>query len=221
MFGSKKKKYPCKFCDSNTEHMKQYNDYFCSKCERFQSEDSVKEPKLLQIYKLKKYNFAAQKYTYIIYNSLGSKIAFAEKRDVTKFVADKKYNIRYYFFNDVNRVIGSVDGHSLASNKASDASWKIYDYGRNLRGEIRHIAESDTWQIHDANGEIIAIRDPEDSKSLKNKMRQFTFVNPDNREEIFFQANRKTGFILQKISDKFDSHIGWGFIVALHQRVYA
>ena len=120
----------------------------------------------------------------------------------------------------MNRVIGSVDGHSLVSNKASDASWKIYDYGRNLRGEIKHIVESDTWQILDANGKIIAIRDPEDSKSLKNKMRQFTFVNPDNREEIFFQANRKAGFELQQISDKLDPHIGWGFIVALHQRVY-
>ena len=43
----------------------------------------------------------------------------------------------------------------------------------------------------------------------------------DNREDIFFQASRKTGFILQQISDKLDPHIGWGFIVALHQRVYA
>ncbi len=221
MFGSKKKKRPCKFCDSNVEYMKQYNDYFCSKCERFLSEDIVKEIKLLPIYKLKKYNFAAQKYAYIIYNTLGSRIAFAEKRDVTKFVVDKNYNIRYYFFNDVNRVIGSVDGSSRASNKISDASWKIFDYGRNLRGEIKHIAKADLWQIFDTNGEIIAIRDPEDSQSLKNKMRQFTFIHPENREEVYFQTKRKAGFTLQLLSDKLDPHIGWGFVVALHQRAYA
>lgn len=200
--------------------MKQYNDYFCSKCERFQTEDSVREIKLLPLYKLKKYNFSAQKYAYIVYNSLGSKIAFAEKRDVTKFVADKNYNIRYYFFNDVNRVIGSVDGSSMVSNTNSDASWKIYDYGRNLRGEIKHLAASDTWQIFDTNGEIFALRDPKDSQSLKNKMRQFTFVSSENQDDIFFQAKRKAGFTLELISDKLDPHIGWGFIVALHQRAY-
>ncbi len=221
LFGSRKKKSPCRFCDNNVEFMKQYNDYFCPKCERFQSEDSVKEIKLLPIFKLKKYNFAAQKYAYIIYNSLGSRIAFAEKRDVTKFVSDKKYNIRYYFFNDMKRIVGSVDGSSGAANKISEASWKIFDYGRNLRAEIRHISESDTWQILDTNGEIIALRDPEDNRSLKNKMRQFTFVNPENREEVYFQTNRKAGFVLQILSDKLDPHIGWGFIVALHQRAYA
>jgi len=220
MFG-KKKKIPCKFCGKNVHHLKQYNDSFCSECERFQSEDLVKEIKLLPIFKLKTYNFAAQKYTYIVYNSLGSKIAFAEKRDVTKFVSDKNYNIRYYFFNDVNRVIGSIDGSSLVLDTTRDATWKVYDYGRNLRAEIRHLAESDTWEIIDASGKIIAIRDVDASQSLQKKMREFTFVNPEDKEEIFFQAKRKAGFSLQLISETVDPHIGWGFIIALHQRLYA
>ena len=52
-------------------------------------------------------------------------------------------------------------------------------------------------------------------------MRQFTLVNPENIEESYFQVKRKAGFNLQIQSDTFDPHIGWGFTIALHQRLYS
>ena len=200
--------------------MKVYDDFFCPKCQRFQSEVSKGEVKLLQIFKLNKYLFNAQKYTYIIYNELGSKVAIAEKRDVSKFVSDKNYGITYYLFNDINRIIVAIDSAPLKSQQTTDSSWKVYDYARNLRGEIEHLHESDTWQIIDKEGSIIALRDPKDSRSLKETMRQFTIVDANDSDKTLFQVFRKGGFNLTMIDKEIDPHLGWGFVIALHRKLY-
>ena len=200
--------------------MKLYDDFFCPNCLRFQSESQVKEIKLLPIFKLKKYHYVAHKHTYVIYNEMDSKVGSCERRDLSKYIGKKDLNIRYYFFNDINRIIASVDGKSYNSLKDTDASWKVYDYGRNLRGEIVHIAESDTWQIKNSNGEIIALRDPSDGKAALQTARQFTIIDSKDPEKILFQIIRKGGFRLEIISPDADPHIAWGAVVAIHRRFY-
>ncbi|NHJ04156.1 MAG: hypothetical protein EAX90_04990 [Candidatus Heimdallarchaeota archaeon] len=221
MFGSKKRKIPCKFCDKTAEYLKVYNDFFCVNCQRFQSEVSPKEIRTLQIFKLKNYLFAAQKYTYIIYNELGSKIAYAEKRDITKFVSDKNFGIRYYFYNDLNSIIGSLDCKPIRLLNTNDGLWKIYDIGRNICGEIRHLSESDTWQILTPENQIIALRDPKDSRTLQETMRQFTIIDANDSEHMLFQVNRKNGFQIKIFDQDFETLITWGFVIALHQKYYS
>lgn len=221
LFGSKKKKINCKFCGKNTDYLKVYNDFFCSNCNRFQSEDKVDEVKNLQIFRLKKYNFTAQKYSYFIYNELGSKIAFIERRDISKYTSDKEFNLRYLVFNDVNRIIASIDGKKVNSQKNSDGTWLVYDYGRNLRGKIQFVAEEDIWKIFDANDKLIGIRKRDDNKSLSKSMRQYILLDPDNPDNRLFKVNRKGGFELTFIDNYFDPYLGWAFVIALHRKFYA
>lgn len=221
MFGSKKRKIPCKFCNETAEYLKEYDDFFCKKCERFQSETSPKEVKKLPIFKLDNYVFAAQKYSYFIYNELGSKIGYAEKRDVSKYITEKNFGIRYYFYNDINRIVGSLDCKPVQQLKTSDGAWRIYDLARKLRGEIHHISESDTWQILDTSGEIVALRDPKDGRTLQETMRQFTIVNANVLEHSLFQVYRKGGFKLRIIDKEIDTLLAWGFVIAIHQKYYS
>ncbi|MFW9922998.1 MAG: hypothetical protein ACFFDW_06885 [Candidatus Thorarchaeota archaeon] len=219
--GLKSKKINCKFCDKSADYMKEYNDYFCSKCNRFQSEDIVTEVKLLPVFRLRNYTFSAQKYSYAIYNELGSRIANIERRDLGKVSPDKNYSIRYMMYNDVNRIIATADGSYNESINGQDGSWKVYDYGRNFRAEIKFIAESDTWQIFDSEGTLIAIRDPKDNKSLSESMRQYTFIDSNNAENTKFQLKRKGGsFKLSILDSYFEPSIAWTFILALHRKFY-
>ncbi len=217
---SKSKKISCKFCAKTAEYMKIYNDYFCPKCLRFQSEANIADIKILPIFKLKVYNFNAQKYAYIINNELDSKIGSCERRDLTKYISKKEYDIRYYFFNDINRIVASMDDRTLNENKVADASWKIYNYGRNLLGEIKHLASSDTWQIFDSNAKLIAIRSPNDNQSVSQTARDFTIVDAEDNNNILFKITRKIGFQLRILSDEIDSLLGWAMVIAVHKRYY-
>ena len=98
---------------------------------------------------------------------------------------------------------------------------KIYDIGRNFCGEIRHISESDTWQIFNSDNQIIALRDPKDGRSLQQTMRQFTIVNVNDPENLLFQINRKNGFQLELFDQDFDTLLAWGYVIALHQKYYS
>ncbi|MHA1212856.1 MAG: hypothetical protein ACTSSH_10380, partial [Candidatus Heimdallarchaeota archaeon] len=218
---SKKRRLPCKFCGKDAEYAKLYDDFFCPKCLRFQKEGKVSEVKLLPIFKLKIYNFNAQKHTYLISNELESRIGLIERRDLSKYIGKKDYNIRYYFLNDVKRIIGSVDGRIMNKSKDADASWKIYDYGRNLRGEIKHIVATDTWQILDSANQVIAIRDAAaDSKVALQTAKQFTLVDVNDPEHKLFRINRKIGFRLQMLSDTADIHFAWAMVISIHRRYY-
>ncbi|MBN1328975.1 MAG: hypothetical protein JXA54_05835 [Candidatus Heimdallarchaeota archaeon] len=217
---SKSKKITCKFCDKTAEYMKLYNDYFCSKCLRFQTETTITEVKILPIFKLKVYNFNAQKYAYIINNELDSRIGSCERRDLTKFISKKDYDIRYYFFNDINRIVASMDGRTINDIKDANASWKIYNYGRHFLGEIVHLASTDTWQIHDSDGKVLAIRNPDDNQVVTQTAREFTIVSAENNKNILCKITRKIGFQLRIFSDEFDSLLGWGLVIAIHRRYY-
>lgn len=218
---SKKRKINCKFCNQKAEYLKMYNDFFCTKCLRFQNESSVSEVKLLPILKLKKYNLIAQKYSYLINNELGSRIGTIERRDISKFVSKKDYNIKYIFFNDINRIIGSVDGKSLNNLKNVDASWKVYDYGRNYHGEIKHLHETDAWQITTTENTIIAIRNPHDSGVDIQTARTFTIINPEDYDIQYFKIMRKGGgFLLEIFDETFDPHLALAIIIAIHRRYY-
>ncbi|HUT80019.1 MAG TPA: hypothetical protein VMZ29_02360 [Candidatus Bathyarchaeia archaeon] len=216
----KSKKISCKFCAKTAEYMKLYNDYFCSKCLRFQTEANISEVKILPIFKLKTYNFNAQKYAYIINNELDSKIGSCERRDLSKYINKKDYDIRYYFFNDINRIVASMDGRTLNDIKDADATWKIYNYGRHLLGEIKHIANSDTWQIFDSESRLIAIRNPNDKQTVTQTAREFTIVADANSENVLFKITRKVGFQLTILADDIDTLLGWGMVVAVHRRYY-
>jgi len=217
---SKKRKLNCKFCQKNAEYMKLFSDFFCPNCLRFQKESLVTDPKLLPIFKLKKYKFTAQKYAYFIYSEIDSKIGSCERRDLSKYLSKKDYNIRYIFLNDMDRIIASLDGKTLNALKDADASWKVYDYGRNYRGEIKLSSESDTWQILNSKGEIIGLRDPQDSKAALQTARQFTILDANNSENLLFRISRKAGFILQMISEDFDPHLAWGTVIGIHRKYY-
>jgi hypothetical protein len=188
---------------------------------RFQNESSTTDVKLLPTFKLKKYNFTAQKYTYLISNELGSRIGIIERRDVSKFISKKDYNIKYIIFNDINRIIGLIDGKTLNNQKNVDASWKVFDYGRNFRGEIKHIHETDIWQITDSNNTIIAIRNPHDSGVDLQTARTFTIINPDDYDIHYFKIMRKGGgFQLEILDVTFDPHLAFAIIIAIHRRYY-
>jgi hypothetical protein len=218
---SRKKKRICKFCQEKANYIKLYNDYFCPKCLRFQNESHVREVKPLPIMKLRKYNFTTHKYSYIINNELGSRIGSCERRDLSKFISKKDFDIRYIFLNDVNRIVASVDSKSMNNMKNVDAFWKIYDYGRNLRGEIKHLHEDNTWQILNSNNEIIAIRNPLDSGADSQTARAFSLVDPENTEREFFKITRKGGgFLLEIIDNEFDPHFAWTIVIAIHRRYY-
>ncbi|MGC9778748.1 MAG: hypothetical protein HZR80_05855 [Candidatus Heimdallarchaeota archaeon] len=218
--GSKKRKIKCHFCAKEAEYMKIFDDFFCPKCLRFQTESQVKEIKLLPLLKLKKYHFAAHKHTYVIYNEMESKIGSCKRRDLSKYISKKNHNIRYYFFNDIHRIIASVDGKTFNVLNDNDASWKVYDYGRNFRGEILHIANSDTWQIKNSNEDIIALRDPKDGRAALQTARQFTMIGSNDPDKILFRIIRKGGFKLEILSADTDPHIAWGVVVAIHRRYY-
>lgn len=218
---SKKRKLNCKFCQQKAEFMKLYNDFFCPSCLRFQKESQAKDPKLLPVFKLKKYKFTAQKYAYFIYSEIDSKIGSSERRDLSKYIGKKDYNIRYIFLNDIDRIIASVDGKTLNDLKDSDASWKVYDYGRNFRGEIKLLSETDSWQILDSNGTLIGVRDPQDSRAALQTARQFTIIDANNSENMLFQMSRKAaGFILQMVSSDFDPHLAWATVIGIHRKYY-
>ncbi|NHJ39117.1 MAG: hypothetical protein FK731_03720 [Asgard group archaeon] len=217
----KKRKISCKFCNEKADYLKMYNDYFCSKCLRFQNESSVSDVKLLPFFKLKKYNIIAQKYSYIINNELGSRIGTIERRDISKFVSKKDYNLRYIYFNDINRIIASVDGKSLNTLKNADASWKVFDHGRNYLGEIKHLFETDFWQIVNTEGEIIAIRNPMDSGVDLQTARTFTIVNPEKNDVKYFQILRKGGsFQIHLLDETFDPHFALAIVIGIHRRYY-
>jgi hypothetical protein len=218
--GSKKRKLNCKFCQENAEYMNLYNDFFCSSCLRFQKESNVTDPKLLPVFKLKNYTITAQKYAYFIYSEIDSKIGSCERRDLSKFLSKKDYNIRYIFLNDINRIIASIDGKTVNALKDTDASWKVYDYGRNYRGEIKLLSDSDSWQILNPNGEIIGVRDPLDSKTALETARQFTIIDANNSENMHFRITRKVGFKLQMFSEDFDPHLAWGTVIGIHRKYY-
>jgi len=216
-----KRKLNCKFCQTKAEFMKLYNDFFCPSCLRFQNESSVTDPKLLPVFKLKKYKFTAQKYAYFIYSEIDSKIGSCERRDLSKYLGKKDYNIRYVFLNEADRIVASVDGRTLNALKDSDASWKVYDYGRHYRGEIKLISETDSWQILDSNHNIIGVRDPQDSKTALETARQFTIIDANDSEKILFQITRKAaGFILQMVSSDFDPHLAWATVIGIHRKYY-
>ncbi len=216
-----KRKLNCIFCQEKAEFMKLYNDFFCPSCLRFRKESLADDPKLLPVFKLNKYKFTAQKYAYFIYSEIDSKIGSCERRDLSKYIGKKDYNIRYVFFNEVDRIIASVDGRILNDLKDSDASWKVYDYGRNYRGEIKLTHETESWQILDSNNNIIGVRDPQDSKTALQTARQFTIIDAQNSEEIFFQITRKAaGFILHMLSSDFDPHLAWATIIGIHRKYY-
>jgi hypothetical protein len=215
---SSKRKIPCKKCGKNADFVKMYNDYFCSNCLRFANESLIKETKLPAIMKLNEYLFTAQKYAYFIYNNQSYKLGSVERRDLSKLVKNLEYPIRYYFFNDVNRIVGTTDSKSMHA-KGSDGIWKVYDYGQNLKGEIKFIAASDTWQVFDESGTIIAIRDPEDSKVALQTARRFTLVDTNDSEKQIIQILRKNGFLLKRIDKEFDPYLAWSLIIAIH-RVY-
>jgi hypothetical protein len=217
----KKRKINCKFCQQKADFIHAYNDYFCSKCYRFQNESLSKEIKLLPIFKLKKYNFVAQKYSYTINNDLGSRLGLFERRDLSKYISKKEYNIRYVLFNDINRIVGSVDGSTLNDLKGAEASWKIYDYGRNLRGEVKYLPETEKWQIVDPSGNIIAIRNPLDSSADIQTARSFTIINPEDQEVHYFRIIRKGGgFRLEILDETFDPHFAISMVIPIHRKFY-
>jgi len=181
---------------------------------------SSSEGNILPVMKLKSYNFTTQKYAYFIYNELNSKIGSCERRDLSKYISKKDYNIRYYFFNDINRIIASLDGKTTNELKDSNASWQIYDYGRLLRGEIKYIVESDSWQILDSEKNVIALRDPRDEQAALKTARQFTIIDANNSENQLFQIIRKTGFQLKINSSEVDPHIAWATVIAIHRKYY-
>ena len=218
--GLKKGKISCIFCGNDAEFVKMFDDHFCPKCLRFQKEIAATETKLLPIFKLKKYIFVAQKYTYYIYNDLESKIGSCEWRDLSKLIGKKDFNIRFYFFNDINRIIGSIDSSSLNDEKGKNATWKIYDYGRFLKGEIRYTVGSDTWQIFNPKGEIIASRDPQDSKVALQTARLFTIIDANNPDKKLFSISRKAGFYLTILSEEIDPHLAWGTVICIHRKYY-
>jgi hypothetical protein len=201
--------------------MKLYNDFFCPSCLRYQNESAVTEPKLLPVFKLKKYKFTAQKYAYFIYSEIDSKIGSCERRDISKYVGKKDYNIRYIFLNDIDRIIASVDGKTLNALKDSDASWKAYAYGRHYRGEIKLISETDSWQISDQNNNLIGVRDPQDSRAALQTARQFTIIDANDSEKTLFQITRKAAvFILQMVASDFDPHLAWATVIGIHRKYY-
>jgi hypothetical protein len=217
----KKRKINCKFCQQKADYIHAYNDFFCSKCQRFQNESLVKEIKLLPILKLKKYNFVAQKYSYTISNDLGSRIGLFERRDLSKYISKKEYNVRYILFNDINRIVGSVDGRSLNDLKDADASWKVFDYGRNSRGEIKYFPDKEKWQITDVNGEIIAIRNPMDSSADIQTARLFTLTHPEDHDIHYFRIIRKGGgFRLEILDETFDPHFAVSIVIPIHRKFY-
>ncbi|NHK29924.1 MAG: hypothetical protein FK730_01140 [Asgard group archaeon] len=217
----KNRKINCKFCNEKAEFLKIYNEYFCPKCLRFQNESSASDVKTLPIFKLKKYTFTAQKYSYLINNELGSRIGIIERRDVSKFISKKDYNIKYILFNDINRIIGLIDGKSLNNLKNEDASWKVFDYGRNYRGEIKYLHETDTWQIVNSENSIIAIRNPHDSGVDLQTARTFTIINPEDYDIQYFKIMRKGGgFQLEFLDESFDPHLAFAIIIAIHRRFY-
>ncbi|MHA1126596.1 MAG: hypothetical protein ACTSO7_14335 [Candidatus Heimdallarchaeota archaeon] len=216
--GSSKRKIPCKICGKKADFVKMYNDYFCSSCVRFENESASKETKLPAIMKLNEYLFTAQKYAYFIYNNQNYKLGSCERRDLSKLAKNLEYPIRYYFFNDVKRIIGTTDSKSMHA-KGSDGIWKVYDYGQNLKGEIKFIAASDTWQVFDKDGDIIAVRDPEDSRVALQTARRFTLVDTNDSETKRIQIFRKKGFLMKRIDKEFDPYLAWTVIIAIH-RVY-
>ncbi|MHA1243965.1 MAG: hypothetical protein ACTSP7_05250 [Candidatus Heimdallarchaeota archaeon] len=216
--GSSKRKIPCKTCGKKADFVKMYNDYFCTNCVRFENESLIKETKLPAIMKLDEYLFTAQKYAYIIYNNQSYKLGSCERRDLSKLVKNLDYPIRYYFFNDVNRIVGTTESKSMHA-KGSDGTWKVYDTGRNFRGEIKFIAASDTWQALDQTGNIIAVRDSEDSRVALQTARRFTLVDNNDSENKLIQILRKNGFLLKRIDKEFDPYLAWSIIIAIH-RVY-
>ena len=170
---------------------------------------------------MKKYKFTAQKYAYFIYSEIDSKIGSCERRDLSTYIGKKDYNIRYIFLNDIDRIIASVDGKTLNALKDTDASWKVFDYGRNYHGEIKLLSDSDSWQILDQNGNIIGVRDPEDSRTALQTARQFTIIDANNSEKMLLRISRKAAsFILQMISEDFDPHLAWATIIGIHSKYY-
>ncbi|NHJ47773.1 MAG: hypothetical protein FK733_08295 [Asgard group archaeon] len=217
----KKRKINCKFCQQKADFIHAYNDFFCSKCFRFQNESLTKEIKLLPILKLKKYNFVAQKYSYTISNDLGSRLGLFERRDLSKFISKKDYNIRYVLYNDINRIVGSVDGRSLNDLKGANASWKVYDYGRNLRGEIQYFPETEKWHIVNANGELIAVRNPMDSSADIQTARSFIITHPEGYDVHYFRITRKGGgFRLEILNESFDPHFAISIVIPIHRKFY-
>jgi len=216
--GSSKRKIPCKICGKKADFVKMYNDYFCSNCVRFENESLSKKTKLPAIMKLDEYLFTAQKYAYFIYTTQNYKLGSCERRDLSKLVKNLKYPIRYYFVNDVKRIIGTTESQSMHA-KGSDGIWKVYDYGHNFRGEIKFTATSDTWQVIDEADNIIAVRNPEDSKIALQTARRFSLVDSNDLENPLIQIDRKNGFLLKRIDKEFDPYLAWSVIIAIH-RVY-
>lgn len=216
--GSSKRKIPCKKCGKNANFVKMYNDYFCSNCVRFENESISKETKQPAIMKLDEYLFTAQKYAYFIYNNQSYKLGSCERRDLSKLVKNMQYPIRYYFFNDINRIIGMTESKSMHA-KGSDGEWRVYDYGHNFKGEIKFIAASDTWQVFDESGTVIAVRDPEDSRVALQTARRFSLLDANDSENKLVQILRKNGFLLKRINKEFDPYLAWSVVIAIH-RVY-
>ncbi|MHA1629557.1 MAG: hypothetical protein ACTSXO_09225 [Candidatus Heimdallarchaeota archaeon] len=218
-FGSKKRKISCKFCQEKAEYIKIYDDYFCSSCSRFQTETKTAERKLVPVLKLSDYKFTAQKFNYIVYNKLGSRIASIEKRDLSKYLGKKAFPIRFVFLNDINRIIGSVDSRKENALKSADALWQVYDLGRNLRGEIRFTVANNSWEIQDYEGALLGTQKSTDSSKSLQLLRTLTVVNPSNVEEILFSITRKGGFILNISSSTIDPYLAWAMVVCWHRRL--
>jgi hypothetical protein len=219
LFGSRRKK-TCKFCGENAQYIKEYDDYFCPHCKLFQyEEDKLIETKILPELKLKKYNFIPQKYHYYIFDQLETKIARCERRNLSNYVTDKEQFFRYLFFNQLNRIILSISSSTQLTFSDQDSLWKVYDYGHNYRGQVKHLIKSDTWQILDPSDEIIALRDPKDSRTKYQAARYFTILDSESKEELF-TVQRKHGFELAMTLDSFDPHLAWCFVIAIHRSYY-
>jgi hypothetical protein len=221
LFGRDKRKIPCKFCSKDAIFVKEYNEYFCSDCNRFQLGTGKEDIKLLPVLKLKHYKFSAQKLAYIVYDQLGTKIAYCERRDISRYTDDKQFGIRYLFFNNTDRMIASVDGYAVRSFKEIDSEWRVFDYGRHLRGIIINEAETDNWKIVDTNNEQIALREPEEAKSDFTAMRSFTFIDSVEDKNKLFSVQKKGGaFYIDILVETIDPHFAWAFIIALHRKYY-
>lgn len=201
--------------------MKEYDDYYCSHCQRFQMEEEAeKEVSLLPVFKLKEYLFTCQKYAYLVETTLGAKIAYGERRDISRFAVSADKHFRYYFFNNIKRIIASIDSSTVQSFTEPDAAWKVYDYGRNFRGEIKYLVESDSWHILDAQGELLGLRDPGDQHTPYKASRNFTVLDANNQERELFKIQRKARFTLKIIAEDVDPHLAWGFLVGIHRKYF-